>query len=59
MSPRTGRPILENAKRNSITIRLDADDAKKLDAICKAQKMSKSEAIRFAIREVDAKKGKR
>lgn len=54
-----GRPRIDDAKRTFIGLRLNDDDTAKLDAICKEKKMSRSEAIRFAIQEVYADKGKR
>lgn len=49
MSPRTGRPKATNPKSINLTIRLDADTAKKLAEFCKKAGMSKAEAIRRGI----------
>lgn len=49
MSPRTGRPKIENPKNERITIRLDSDTLKKLNAYCEQEKIDKAEAVRRGI----------
>ena len=49
MSPRTGRPKIENPKNERITIRLDSDTLKKLNAYCAKEKIDKAEAVRRGI----------
>ena len=49
MSPRTGRPKVENPKGINLTIRLDPETEKKLCQYCEAQGITKGEAIRRGI----------
>lgn len=49
MSPRTGRPKVDNPKNIRFSIRLDKDIDEKLEAYCKAHKISKGKAIRLGI----------
>lgn len=49
MSPRTGRPKLENAMRRRIGVRLDAETAKKLYKMTVLRNETTSEIIRKAI----------
>lgn len=50
MSPRTGRPKVENPKDLKLTIRLDFDTEEKLREYCKTHNISRGEAIRQGIR---------
>ena len=52
MSPRTGRPKIENPKNERITIRLDDDTLKKLNAYCSKEKIDKAEAVRRGIDKI-------
>lgn len=49
MSPRTGRPKVDNPKGINLTIRLDPELDKKLLAYCVQHDMSKGEAVRQGI----------
>ena len=49
MSPRTGRPKAENPKSNDLKVRLDDQTKQKLDEYCKAQEITRAEAIRRGI----------
>jgi predicted DNA-binding protein len=49
MSPRTGRPKVENAKEIKYSIRLDAETEFKLKAYCEKNGITKGEAIRKGI----------
>ncbi len=49
MSPRTGRPKSDNPKSERITVRLDSECIKTLNAYCKQEKIEKAEAIRRGI----------
>lgn len=49
MSPRTGRPKIENPKSERITVRLDKDSSETLDKYCKQEQVEKAEAIRRGI----------
>ena len=52
MSPRTGRPKIENPKSERITIRLDSETFEKLTAYCKQEKIDKAEAVRRGINKL-------
>lgn len=49
MSPRTGRPKVENPKRNDVKVRLDDNTSKQLDAYCELHRVTRAEAIRQGI----------
>ena len=49
MSPRTGRPKVENPKNVDVKVRLDETTAKKLELYCKMNQITKAEAIRRGI----------
>jgi len=49
MSPRTGRPKIENPKTERITVRLDDESAETLKIYCKQNNVDKAEAIRRGI----------
>lgn len=49
MSPRTGRPKIENPKSERITVRLDNEYANILKQYCEQEKIEKAEAIRRGI----------
>lgn len=49
MSPRTGRPKAENPKNTDVKVRLDEQTAKKLEAYCQDNDITKAEAIRRGI----------
>lgn len=49
MSPRTGRPKIDNPKSISLKIRIDVDTNLKLLQYCKDNKLTKTEAVRKGI----------
>lgn len=49
MSPRTGRPKVDNPKDIKLTIRLDLETEKKLREYCITHEISRGEAIRQGI----------
>lgn len=49
MSPRTGRPKIENPKVERITVRLDDESVITLKAYCEQKNVEKAEAIRRGI----------
>ena len=49
MSPRTGRPKVENPKGINLTIRLDPETEKKLRQYCEDNRITRGEAIRRGI----------
>lgn len=56
MSPRTGRPKVDDAKKKKtvITVRLEVSEADQLEDCCKALQMKKSDVIRLGIEKVHA-----
>lgn len=51
MSPRTGRPKSDDAKRLVIRVRMNDEEAEMLDYCCKAENKDRSELIRGLISE--------
>lgn len=49
MSPRTGRPKVDNPKTVRYSVCLDAETEKRLQAYCEKHEITKGEAIRKAI----------
>ena len=49
MSPRTGRPKIDNPKSERITIRLDEERVSILQQYCEQEQIEKAEAIRRGI----------
>lgn len=49
MSPRTGRPKVDNPKNNDVKVRLDNETARRLDEYCFVNKITRAEAIRKGI----------
>lgn len=49
MSPRTGRPKVDEPKDIRFSIRIDDETNKKLDIYCEEHGMAKAEAIRKGI----------
>lgn len=49
MSPRTGRPKVDNPKGVNLTIRLDPETEKDLREYCEKHNISRGEAIRQGI----------
>ena len=58
MSPRTGRPKIDNPKSERIIIRLDEERVSILQQYCEQEQIEKAEAIRRGIDKlkVDIKK---
>ena len=52
MSPRTGRPKIENPMKERITVRLDDESAQVLKAYCQQKNVDKAEAIRRGIEKL-------
>jgi len=55
MSPRTGRPKVDNPKKNDVKVRLDDETSKKLDVYCVENNITRAEAIREGIHLLLAK----
>ena len=56
MTPRTGRPLKGNSKRDKrLEIRLTNDEFKKIDMVAKKQDLSKADTIVKAINLLDEK----
>ena len=55
MSPRTGRPKVDNPKKNDVKVRLDDETSKKLDLYCAKNNITRAEAIRKGIHLLLAK----
>lgn len=51
LSPRTGRPT-DNPKGKPLTIRLDSEARRILDAYCEKEKVEKGEAARRGIKKL-------
>lgn len=49
MSPRTGRPKVDNPKNNDVKVRLDDETVRRLDCYCAKQNITRAEAIRKGI----------
>ena len=49
MSPKTGRPKIDNPKSERITVRLDKASAETLEKYCEQENVEKAEAIRHGI----------
>lgn len=49
MSPRTGRPKVDNPLNVDVKVRLDNTTSKKLEEYCKQHGMTRTEAIRKGI----------
>jgi hypothetical protein len=49
MSPKIGRPIVEEPKDARFSIRLDANTEKQLDDYCKKHNKTKGEVIRYSL----------
>ena len=52
MSPKVGRPPIENPKDVMIRVRMDEETTKKLDQCAKVLKTSKSEIVRMGINKI-------
>lgn len=52
MSPRTGRPKSQDPINQQITVRLNADLMRKLEAYCEKKQTTKGEAIREGVKRL-------
>lgn len=52
MSPRTGRPT-DNPKNNKITVRLDEESTRIMNAYCEQEKIEKGEAVRRGLKKLE------
>lgn len=52
MSPRTGRPKIDNPKSNPIHVRLDDETLDILEKYCEQKQVSKTEGIRQGIHKL-------
>lgn len=52
MSPRTGRPKLDNPKSEAIHLRLTKEDKDILEEYCRQEAITKTEAVRRGIRKL-------
>lgn len=52
MSPRTGRPKIDNPKSNPIHVRLDNESTEILAQYCEQEKIAKTEGIRRGIQKL-------
>ena len=52
MSPRTGRPTSDNARKHKVETRMNEEELEKLNYCCNATNMSRSEVIRMGIDNV-------
>ncbi|MBD5128834.1 MAG: ribbon-helix-helix protein, CopG family [Ruminococcaceae bacterium] len=59
MSPRTGRPKIENPMNERVSVRLDKDSAETLKRYCETAKVDKAEAIRYAISKLKSEPDKK
>ena len=56
MSPRTGRPKVENPKGINLTIRLDAQTERELRQYCEDHSITRGEAVRQGLHLLLAQK---
>ena len=54
MSPRTGRPKVDNPKNERITVRLDDESSKILKKYCEQEQVEKAEAVRRGITKLES-----
>lgn len=52
MSPRTGRPKIDNPKSIDVKVRIDEETKNTLDRYCDENNLTRAEAIRFAIKKL-------
>ena len=55
MSPRTGRPKIGNPKVTKLTVRLDEENFRKLDAIAEFYNETRAEALRHGVNTLFSK----
>lgn len=52
MSPRTGRPPIDNPRSERITVRLGNEESNILNEYCQQEKTERAEAIRRGIKKL-------
>jgi len=52
MSPRTGRPPIDNPKGERITVRIDTETSNILNEYCKQENIERAEAVRKGIKKL-------
>lgn len=52
MSPKTGRPKVDNPKYVRYSIRLDQETEDRLKAYCEKHNMKRGEAVRYAVEKL-------
>lgn len=55
MSPRMGRPPIDNPKSERITVRIDKEYSEILNEYCKKNKVDRAEAVREGIKRLKKK----
>ncbi len=55
MSPRTGRPPIENPKSERITVRLNKEHSEILNEYCEENDVDRAEAVREGIKRLKKK----
>lgn len=53
MSPRTGRPPIDNPKGKRITVRIDDETSNILNKYCKQENIERAEAVRKGIKKLE------
>ncbi len=53
MSPRTGRPPIDNPKKERITVRLDDESSTILNKYCQEKGVERAEAVRIGIKKLE------
>lgn len=52
MSPRTGRPRVDNPKTIEVKARIDEETNKRLEEYCKKNQVSRTDVVRLGIEKV-------
>lgn len=52
MSPRTGRPRVDNPKTIEVKARIDEETNKRLEEYCKINQVSRTDVVRLGIEKV-------
>lgn len=58
MSPRTGRPKIDNPKSNDIKVRVDDETLHRLEKYCSENNITRAEAIRKGVHLLLAQENK-
>lgn len=56
MTPRTGRPKVDNPKHINLTIRIDSEIKTMLDEYCAKNNITKGEVVRLGLKKILGKK---